>query len=902
MDAQEALDNAEALLRQSPNDYNANLQYLLAVANEGIPGKLRNAREKFSGLFPMTEEMWLNWIADEIERNSPADFVSSLFARATQDYLSPTLYHQQMAYAVATSRADLDEGEVLPTESIAELRTMFEAAISAIGHHFAEGHKLWEAYRMFELNVLDEFLKVQPAPEVLAEQMQRIMELYIRELDIPLDGLEEALEGAVKWAESVGADPQQLQDAYAATAAFIPTYSALEQVLESSETVEDKVAVFETYLKTELKSELKQSAVQRVQLVYERQLALTPLAEELWLDYGMYLLLQDNMEPSLLLSVHSRGVRNLSWSISMWLQYMLCAEKTPGDSFSEVKSVLEKALAVDLGTHDNFAKVWIAFCQYCMRRAKSAVESAKPEEEAEADAELEDKQETWQLMVANAKEFAATHLAADPNSYLQIATYEIKALALVGANEAALQAAKTLLADKSRNKLYTTWSFAMAEVAKFASPDEQRQLILKGTKAVEDYPQQWAQELLQFEGTHGDVSQLVFATRIARRVARLQREQASKEAAKEAKREAKRDATKAGRKEERSRKGGKRTAAGKQSGEGPHAKFAKTANPMGAEGVPVEASEGNFHKEFDPEAAARTCIVKNISFAVDEKQLEQVFKDCGEIAEIRIVRKMSGKSKGYAFVEFKDKSSLQFALSKDKQYLDERPMLISPCVDRSKSNPFEFQYKKDLDPSTLFVKNIDYSATEDDIRELFGKFGELKQVRLVKDFSGKPRGFGYVQYTESGPTAQAILEMDKFDFKGRAMAVALSNPPKKSGDKGQPKKGVASTKEGEEAMDIANDDSPAKSSKPTRPKPSNPLLFRPSQMRTSRPVGGRKSKTNLQLTSDPPTDSTAARDGKDDSKESDAKQGGDAEKKEAKPLKKKSNADFLKLLMQGKKQ
>eukprot|EP00049_Salpingoeca_infusionum_P003347 m.65826 g.65826 ORF g.65826 m.65826 type:complete len:173 (+) comp12076_c0_seq2:2465-2983(+) len=137
---------------------------------------------------------------------------------------------------------------------------------------------------------------------------------------------------------------------------------------------------------------------------------------------------------------------------------------------------------------------------------------------------------------------------------------------------------------------------------------------------------------------------------------------------------------------------------------------------------------------------------------------------------------------------------------------------------------------------------------------------------------------------------------------GRAMAVALSNPPKKSGDKGQPKKGVASTKEGEEAMDIANDDSPAKSSKPTRPKPSNPLLFRPSQMRTSRPVGGRKSKTNLQLTSDPPTDSTAARDGKDDSKESDAKQGGDAEKKEAKPLKKKSNADFLKLLMQGKKQ
>lgn len=49
-------------------------------------------------------------------------------------------------------------------------------------------------------------------------------------------------------------------------------------------------------------------------------------------------------------------------------------------------------------------------------------------------------------------------------------------------------------------------------------------------------------------------------------------------------------------------------------------------------------------------------------------------------------------------------------------------------------------------PAKLFVGNLSFQATEEDLRELFQQAGTVESVRIVTDqFTGRPRGFGFVE-------------------------------------------------------------------------------------------------------------------------------------------------------------
>ncbi len=71
----------------------------------------------------------------------------------------------------------------------------------------------------------------------------------------------------------------------------------------------------------------------------------------------------------------------------------------------------------------------------------------------------------------------------------------------------------------------------------------------------------------------------------------------------------------------------------------------------------------------------------------------------------------------------------------------------------------------------LYIGNLPFSATEEEIQELFGQHGEVIEVKLVKDReTGRPRGFGFVKIEESGAQA-AIQALDGTDFGGRNLKV-----------------------------------------------------------------------------------------------------------------------------------
>ncbi len=77
----------------------------------------------------------------------------------------------------------------------------------------------------------------------------------------------------------------------------------------------------------------------------------------------------------------------------------------------------------------------------------------------------------------------------------------------------------------------------------------------------------------------------------------------------------------------------------------------------------------------------------------------------------------------------------------------------------------------------IYVGSLPYSVTESDLKEAFTEFGEISSVRLVSDkFSGKSKGFGFVEMPNSSEADAAIAALNESDFKGRDIKVNQAKP------------------------------------------------------------------------------------------------------------------------------
>jgi len=77
--------------------------------------------------------------------------------------------------------------------------------------------------------------------------------------------------------------------------------------------------------------------------------------------------------------------------------------------------------------------------------------------------------------------------------------------------------------------------------------------------------------------------------------------------------------------------------------------------------------------------------------------------------------------------------------------------------------------------NVLYVGNLNRRLNEDDVRDRFEKYGEIKSIQLIKDPSTQEyRGFGFVEYTNDADAGEAVKELDQKEFDGRKMKVERS--------------------------------------------------------------------------------------------------------------------------------
>lgn len=72
----------------------------------------------------------------------------------------------------------------------------------------------------------------------------------------------------------------------------------------------------------------------------------------------------------------------------------------------------------------------------------------------------------------------------------------------------------------------------------------------------------------------------------------------------------------------------------------------------------------------------------------------------------------------------------------------------------------------------LYVGNLNFDATEDQVRELFNNYGEVAEVKIIMDrFSGRSRGFAFVRYNSSDEAGKAKESLQGQPFQGKALVI-----------------------------------------------------------------------------------------------------------------------------------
>ena len=85
----------------------------------------------------------------------------------------------------------------------------------------------------------------------------------------------------------------------------------------------------------------------------------------------------------------------------------------------------------------------------------------------------------------------------------------------------------------------------------------------------------------------------------------------------------------------------------------------------------------------------------------------------------------------------------------------------------------------------IYVGNLVFDVSEEDLKEAFEPFGEITEVRLIMDkFSGKSKGFGFIEMPSKEEAEKAIEEMNGKEFKGRAINVNEAKPKTDRGGRG----------------------------------------------------------------------------------------------------------------------
>jgi RNA recognition motif-containing protein len=106
-----------------------------------------------------------------------------------------------------------------------------------------------------------------------------------------------------------------------------------------------------------------------------------------------------------------------------------------------------------------------------------------------------------------------------------------------------------------------------------------------------------------------------------------------------------------------------------------------------------------------------------------------------------------------------------------------REVKVLSCFDLQKKHYWTERDKEEkevrMQGSKLYVGNLSFSVTKEQLEELFSNYGEVRQVNIIEG-----RGFGFVEMSNSSEAEKAREALNGSDFKGRSLKVDEARPPR----------------------------------------------------------------------------------------------------------------------------
>jgi len=798
----------EAEISYNPYNYSAHLELVTLLRKTEDFEKLRNARIKFSEFYPLTGELWMEWISDEQKIASSEEdkkMIEGLFEKGVKDYLSVDLWLEYCQHSI---------GGIGSEEGIVKAREVHEKAIVACGLHVSKGSLVWETYKEFE-NALLSMMPSSGSEELekrYLEQKNRITSIYKRQLRIPLLGSEQTFSEYSQFVETP--EPHVTTD-------FNRTKEKLKarEKFESNLAVENSLGHFQHYIDFEL----KEKEPPRIQMIFERAITVHCLESSVWSQYLKYL--DSSLKiPTVSLPVFARAIRNVPWSVEIWCNYLRSLERYE-EPHREVLSVFEQALSAGFGEPAAYLELWLCFIDYMRRR------TVWEKEITESMSDLRTVFERANVHLAKCK--------GDPD--FEVSKY----CANLEADQfGVMENARKIWGDivTAHPSKAVVWLEYIQLEKTFGDKKHLRKAYQRALEKVFDDPESIVKSFIQFEREEGSLEAYEHCIKLCninlekvRAVkAKADAKQAVEDEMKQEKIEKKKEKDKQYRREKRQQISAEKKAATSNTQENGNEKFSDFAKPSvpeiphdstkktiapppGFSGIkssvpPPPGFNENMKRTIAPppgfkeplpkkqksedheqkpedvdhlseaaEKKLRTVFLSNLEYSVSDDDIRDAMSSSGVILDVRLVKKPDGQSKGYAFVEFEKQSEALEALKRDNELLGQRPLYISKCVDKNseKTNPI-FKYDKGLEKNKLFINNLDTEVTRKELAEVFEKYGKLKEVRLPIYRNGHSKGIAFVDYEDELGAATAVIKADNMKLRTKEIRVALSNPPKRA--------------------------------------------------------------------------------------------------------------------------
>ncbi|XP_011908261.1 PREDICTED: RNA-binding protein 39 [Cercocebus atys] len=146
-----------------------------------------------------------------------------------------------------------------------------------------------------------------------------------------------------------------------------------------------------------------------------------------------------------------------------------------------------------------------------------------------------------------------------------------------------------------------------------------------------------------------------------------------------------------------------------------------------------------------------------------------------QVRDVRMISdRNSRRSKGIAYVEFVDVSSVPLAIGLTGQRVLGVPIIVQASqAEKNRAAAMANNLQKgSAGPMRLYVGSLHFNITEDMLRGIFEPFGRIESIQLMMDSeTGRSKGYGFITFSDSECAKKALEQLNGFELAGRPMKV-----------------------------------------------------------------------------------------------------------------------------------